>query len=390
MTAPKPSVLIFVNCYLPGVKFGGPISTVSNLVESLGHEFDIRIVTSDRDLGDPRPFPGIATNCWVPVGNAKVCYLSPDARSILRLARILRETPHDLLYLNSFFSPVFTIRPLIARRLGFAPRKPCVVAPRGELAPSALTLKSFKKRFFVCIARAFGLYNGLRWQASADHEASDMLRIIPEARGRVIVARNLPNISGLAAARPPSPSPDDALRVVFLARVAPIKNLEFALDTLAQCPEKVEFDIWGAKEDPAYWQACEKLMEQLPPHITVTYRGVAERSRVIEILCGYDLFFLPTKGENFGHAIAEALIAGTPVLISDRTPWQALESAGVGWELPLESGASSFAEAVSEAKRIRDREGPTWNRRVREYAVRQLRDPAVMAANRRLLNADGV
>ena len=34
----------------------------------------------------------------------------------------------------------------------------------------------------------------------------------------------------------------------------------------------------------------------------------------------YDLLFLPTKGENFGHVILESMSAGTPVLISDTTP----------------------------------------------------------------------
>ena len=48
-----------------------------------------------------------------------------------------------------------------------------------------------------------------------------------------------------------------------------------------------------------------------------------------------DLFFLPTRGENFGHVIAEALSVGTPVLISDQTPWRKLAAVGLGHDLPL-------------------------------------------------------
>jgi glycosyltransferase involved in cell wall biosynthesis len=49
--------------------------------------------------------------------------------------------------------------------------------------------------------------------------------------------------------------------------------------------------------------------------------------------------FLPSLGENFGHVIVEALSAGCPILISDRTPWRGLAERGVGWDLPLEDPA---------------------------------------------------
>ena len=54
-----------------------------------------------------------------------------------------------------------------------------------------------------------------------------------------------------------------------------------------------------------------------------------------KILLNNHLFVLPTEGENFGHAIFEALAVGRPVLISDQTPWKNLSSANAGWDLPL-------------------------------------------------------
>jgi glycosyltransferase involved in cell wall biosynthesis len=60
----------------------------------------------------------------------------------------------------------------------------------------------------------------------------------------------------------------------------------------------------------------------------------------VATLRAYDLFFMPTRGENFGYALVEALIAGCPLLTSDQTPWTDLESKGVGWDLPLSSPAA--------------------------------------------------
>jgi glycosyltransferase involved in cell wall biosynthesis len=49
----------------------------------------------------------------------------------------------------------------------------------------------------------------------------------------------------------------------------------------------------------------------------------------------YHFFLFPTLSENFGHAIAESLSAGCPVIISDATPWRDLARRNVGWDLPL-------------------------------------------------------
>ncbi|MDZ7619625.1 MAG: glycosyltransferase [Patescibacteria group bacterium] len=81
--------------------------------------------------------------------------------------------------------------------------------------------------------------------------------------------------------------------------------------------------------------AC-RAVRRLPDNIRVEYRGAIANAKVSRILRQYDLFFLPTRGENFGHVIVEALLAGCPVLISDQTPWRRVEQEGAGWTVPLE------------------------------------------------------
>ena len=120
----KPSILVFIWYYLPGSKSGGPLNSMTNLVESLGDEFVLRIVTSDRDPGDTVRYPGIEVNRWYNVGKAQVLYIPPGIRGLQPIARMMRETPHDALYLNSFVNPRFTVFPLLARRTGLVPRRP--------------------------------------------------------------------------------------------------------------------------------------------------------------------------------------------------------------------------------------------------------------------------
>jgi hypothetical protein len=98
----KPIILCFADYYLPGHKAGGPIRSVANLVDVFYSEFDFLIVARDRDFLDAEPFPDVLIDQWNNVGNAKVFYASPKMLSVRGIYRLLNETPHDALYLNSF------------------------------------------------------------------------------------------------------------------------------------------------------------------------------------------------------------------------------------------------------------------------------------------------
>lgn len=48
-----------------------------------------------------------------------------------------------------------------------------------------------------------------------------------------------------------------------------------------------------------------------------------------------DLFVLPTYSENFGMAVAEALAARTPAIVTRGAPWAGLEQQGAGWWIDI-------------------------------------------------------
>lgn len=332
-------ILIFLRHYLPGYRFGGPLRSVANLVEHLGADYRFRIVTLDRDMGEDRPYPDIQPDHWQARDGAEVIYLSePPRRS--SLTRLLQETPHDLIFLNSAFDPRFSMLPLIANRGRRTGRAPVLLAPRGEFAPGALALKAPKKQVFMALARGAGLWRDVTWQATAETEATDIAHQIgPQAQ--ICLAANLPSV---AADDPPPPPPSDVLRGAFLSRISPKKNLTGALDILAQVKAPVRFTIYGPKEDAAYWAECEARITRLPAHIEVVYGGSKRPEDVRAALAGHDFFLLPTLSENFGHAIVDAMWAGLHLLISDQTPWRDLAARGVGADLPLAKPARFVAE----------------------------------------------
>ncbi len=332
---PKRTILVLLTLYLPGYRAGGPIRTIANLVEHLGDEFDFRILTTDRDIGDTKPYQGIISGSWNPVGKAMVYYLSPAEQTLGRFRHFIRETEHDVLYLNSFFDPLFALFPLVLRRLGQIPVNPTVIAPRGQFAPAALALKSWKKRPYLALVRLTSLLQNVTCQASSSFEAEDIRRSLHIHTARIVLAPNLP--APLQADNLPPLRADRSVpfSVVFLSRVSPMKNLDFALRALSLVTSPISFEIYGCVDDAEYWKACQRMMANAPSTLRVRYHGAVPHEKVLETLARHDLFLLPTRGENYGHAIHEALLAGLPTVVSDRTPWRSLDEEAVGSVLPL-------------------------------------------------------
>ncbi|MBN2731081.1 MAG: hypothetical protein JXR26_01505, partial [Balneolaceae bacterium] len=192
----KRTILILTAFYLPGYLGGGPIRTIASLVEILGDEFDFKIVTLDRDLGATDCYPGINVDEWQKVGKADVFYVSSENANVTFIRSIINATVHDVLYLNSFFSPLFTVIPMFLNRLGLIKGVTIIIAPRGEFSTGALKLKSFKKKPYIFLSKLLKLYKNVEWQASSYHEKEDIISVFGR-RGmlsneiRISIASNL-------------------------------------------------------------------------------------------------------------------------------------------------------------------------------------------------------
>lgn len=380
-------ILVFTRFYLPGYRAGGPIRTLINMVDRLSDDFSFHIVTQDRDAGEREPYPEVVRDGWVAVGRAKVLYLDPAGVSLRRLIDLVAATSPDAIYLNSFFDPTFTQRILWARRLGRLGKTPVVLAPRGEFSAGALQLKKTKKLVFLRLSALAGLYRGLTWQASSELERADIqchLRFVRTADIRIAM--------NLAPLEEPtdgawSPRPEgEPLRVCFLSRISPKKNLDFALRVLAAVRAPVVFTVYGPKEVPPYWAQCERLIARLPANVRVDYGGSVHPDAVKRTMAQHDLFFFPTRGENYGHVIHEALHAGLPVLISDQTPWGAVAERGVGWAFSLDA-TIDFARTIDEVATWDAERLASVRTRATDYAREKAVSAEVLQANRAVFAA---
>jgi len=326
----RPVVLVCMGAFWPGSDSSGPNVSLIGLCRALGDEFEFRILARDRAFGAASaPLP---TGIWHDKGFAKVRYCEMGRFGAGELGAIMRETPHDLLWLNGFFDREFTLPALILRRLGRIPHKPTLLSPRGEFAAGAMGLKSAQKRLWLALTKFGGLLKDVKLHATGPHERADIASGCSWSNGIV----DAPNVRAMIDA-PPHEITQDAPKLVFLGRISRVKNLDYALNVLKAVKTPLSFDIYGPISDPGYWAECEQIIKTLPVHIKVELQGEIANEAVPDMMGGADLLFLPTKGENFGHAIFEALACNVPVLISDQTPWRNLAQDNAGWDLALAS-----------------------------------------------------
>ena len=333
MTSHRKKILILIDWFYPGYKAGGPIQSVLNLIRILKNDFDVHILTTDTDHGEEKPYADVTSDEWIfseELG-INIFYARKASLNKRRIRSQIDFVDADYIYLNHLYSPLFVIYPLLLKSFGKIKAK-VVVCPRGALFESAISVKAFKKRPLLFLYNILKIQKYVLFHATNDRESEAIKKYFPGSD--IVIADNLPLINqaqfvSILKRR-------GELKCVFISRIVPIKNLSYLLDLFRQLSCSVRFTIAGPAEDIQYWNSCKQQINELPPNISVEYYGPVEKSNVLSVIQKNHLFILPTKGENFGHAIFEAFLSGRPVLISNQTPWRNLRQFNAGWDLPLE------------------------------------------------------
>lgn len=346
--------------YLPGYKYGGPVQTVKNMTDCLGQEYDFRVLTVDRDYGDDTPYPNISYSQWNIIGNTKIWYVKPKGFKKEIVRQLEKEV--DMLYVFGCFEDYARLVMYMKKRGELS--KPVVMAPMGCFSPGAFRIKYVKKKTYITLCKALGWFRNVVWCVTGEQDRHDVWRIIGKD-SVCYLAENIPR----RMEHMPSPVPKEkgALRVVFISRISPKKNLDYAIEILQKVKGNVVFDIYGVLEDQAYFSLCQEKMLALPENVVCQYHGGVEPHRTLELFEQYHVFLFPTKGENFGHVIYEAMAGGCIPVISDQCPWKELEQKQAGRVLALDD-MSAYVKAVQELIDMDNEQYKQWRKRVAEYA----------------------
>ena len=220
---------------------------------------------------------------------------------------------------------------------------PYVLRPLGTLSDWSLGRRRWKKRPYYALLERSHLEMASAIHVTSEAEAEDVARLGYADRVRVI-----PLGVDVAQRRPRRTPGGSTLRLLFLSRLHEKKNIPLLLRALAHAagaPRRIELTIAGDGE-PGYREQLVELVAQLGLRDRIAFVGHVEGSAKERAFSEADCFVLPSAHENFGLAVAEALAAGLPAIVS---PGVALSSdvrtAGAG--LVAEATESALASAIA-------------------------------------------
>jgi glycosyltransferase involved in cell wall biosynthesis len=341
-------VCITIDWYLPGTNSGGPVRSITNLVESLS-EVDFYIITRNTDYCSSEPYQEIKSDSWNQrSSNESVYYFSHDSLSKSNLKKVIFELCPDCLYINGIYSKLFSIWPLqIVRKLEIK----TIVASRGMLSEHALKVKPFKKQLFLAFMRWSKAYADVHFHATSIVEESD----VNKRTGKNLGVTFIPNLSRQSKQNnQPICKNQGQLKLISIGRIAPEKGIIDGIRSLQFVKGIIQFDIYGSIYDQDYWMKCKAVINELPEEIEVIYHGACPSDQVAEKLSQAHVLLLPSKGENYGHSIVESLSQGRPVIISENTPWKNLESSKAGFDVEEERLSKAIQFFVDADQKIYD------------------------------------
>lgn len=360
----KPTILVFIDWYEPGFRAGGPVRSLVNLTSALSEQYHFKIVTSNKDYGQTESYANIETDKWIPNNHSvEVMYLKKC--TYVDVKRIIKSNPADVVYIQGIFSKPFSIYPLLAsKKLGVK----TVVAVRGMLHTTALRVKPFKKKLkkklFILYSKIIGMHKGVVLQAS---DALEKLEINTNL-GKKLDVQIAPNVPIKPLEQIPTKAKKTGkLKILSVSRISSEKNNLMILDCLKEVKGEIEVDFYGADGNKEYAKQFDVKMAQLPENIIARKMGELNPMELQKVWAGYHLFFLPSLGENFGHAIYESFANGVPVLIGDNSPWRNLKNVKAGFELPV-TDKQGFVNALNLFAEMDAEEYRKWSQGAKQIA----------------------
>ena len=253
-----------------------------------------------------------------------------------------RLRAYDVVHIYGLYNLQGPAVGLFCRRWGV----PYVVEPLGMYRPIVRSL--FKKRLYHWFLGK-GLLDGAEYIiASSDQERQELTgEGLPQEK--ITVRRNGVDLSELeclperGAFRQKLGIAKDVSLVLCLGRISHKKGLDLLLRSFAGLNSSAHLAIVGPDDGDGCAQELGSLRNTLGLEHCISITGAMYGKEKLEALRDADVFVLPSRNENFGIAVAEAMACGLPVIVTDQCGIAPLVEGKAGLVVPYDDRALSEA-----------------------------------------------
>jgi glycosyltransferase involved in cell wall biosynthesis len=346
--------------------FGGPSVSVPSLCEALAaqrHQVRLHVVDA-RKPAVPLERTQFVPHACVPGGRAWGASWQLH-RALVRESRELDIVHSHGLWLFPNLDVAWATRGARAKH---------VLSPRGMLESYSLQRRKVPKRVLWRLGQAKAVERAACVHVTSESEAQSVRTL--GLRNPVAV---IPNGVAIPAAAARFAGPRRQL--LYVGRLDEKKGVDFLLQAWARVADAFpEWDLHIVGPGSPAYVTFLKALAQERGAARVQFEGPAYGAERDARLSAADLFVLPTRSENFGMSVAEALAAGVPVICSRGAPWPALEEQRCGFWIdigaePLEAClrvalglARETLSAMGERGRVWMQRSYSWDAQARKTA----------------------
>jgi glycosyltransferase involved in cell wall biosynthesis len=309
-------------------------------------------VTGKRDLNFARRYRGISTYFFPVQWGDGFKYSRPLANWLDANVKSF-----DVVHIHA----VFNHASLAAARGCLKHGVPYVIRPLGTLDPWSMKQKPVRKKLFWSLVGRKMLREASAIHYTAQAELSAAEGLLGLTRGMVVPlgidGSDFPvhdqiSCNSLGVADP---------YVLVLARLHPKKGLDVLIQAFLELGKSGRFPEWrlviAGDGDEHYVASLRQMVTDRGGNGVVIFRGWIEGQEKKSVLRNASLLALPSRQENFGLCVLEALSQGIPVIVSPEVNLaKDIDAAGAGWISTVDVSAleKCLADALSnEEERVK-------------------------------------
>jgi len=332
---------------------GGPATAIVPMCRALLREgIEVLLITTNHGLGEGEvsrtcDYKGLPARFFPSQLGESFKYSRPLA---VWLAANISD--FDLVHIHSVFNHASVAAAHACRKA----KVPYVIRPLGTLEPWSMAQKPLRKHFFLQVSGKGILRRAAAVHYTTEAEKCATERLLGFNHGRVIplgvesnasgrsdgLAQHFPNLAGESY-------------VLVLSRLHPKKGLDLLIDVFLSLVQTQQFGHWRlviAGDGPLdYVQNLKARVALSPQRDRIVFTGWLDGEKKQAVLGGASLLALPSRQENFGLCVMEALSHSVPVLVSSSVNLaEQIEAANAGWIAAIDKDAltASLAEALAD------------------------------------------
>ena len=285
-----------------------------------------------------------------------ILFISFDIKSKFLNNFLKSKTP--IFHIHGMWMPIPYLSYLLSKKLNI----PYVFSPHGGMMPYAFSYHNKRKRLALYFFQKAIFEDADLIIVASEYEAESIRKFFKNKK--III---IPH--GILLPKNIISHKQNSKKVcLYLGRINQSKGISELLKAwIKLSPKNWELHIAGNADQKEY---LNKLKTTINHKSGIKCLGTVRGRKKINVFTSSNLFVLPTKTENFGIVIAEALSYCLPVITTKAAPWEVIKEKKLGWW--IDNINESLFKALKEATSLTNKDLRIIGRRGYEYVKENL------------------